>query len=171
MKNIVLIGMPSAGKSTVGIILAKTLGMSFVDTDIVIQENSNMLLQEIIDTQGIKSFLSIEESSILSIRCKKSIIATGGSVIYSSKAMEYLKQEGIVIYFKIDFAEMSRRLDNISTRGIALDKNQSIFDMYNQRVPIYEKYADITVDCSQKDVEEIINSVIDEIKRGYLKND
>ena len=165
MKNIVLIGMPSAGKSTVGIILAKTLGMSFVDTDIVIQENSNMLLQEIINTKGIDSFLSIEESSILSIKCKKSIIATGGSVIYSSKAMEYLKLEGIVIYFKIDFAEMNRRLDNISTRGIALDQDQSLFDMYNQRVPLYEKYADITVDCSQKGVEEIINIVMDQIKR------
>jgi len=163
MKNIILIGMPSAGKSTVGVVLAKTLGMNFIDTDIAIQENTGRILQEIINIDGIDAFLKIEESNILSLKCKNSVIATGGSVVFSDKSMNYLKKKGHIIYLRIGFEEIVRRLNNITTRGIVLAKSQSLLDIYNQRIPLYQKYADITIDCSDKDVEDIIENVINEI--------
>jgi shikimate kinase len=163
MKNIIIIGMPSAGKSTVGVILAKTLGMNFTDTDILIQENTGRLLQEIITTDGIDAFLKIEEITILSLTCNNSIIATGGSVVLSDRSMDYLKKDGLVIYLNIIFEEMVQRLNNITTRGIVLDEGQSLIDMYNQRIPLYEKYAEITIDCSKEDVEDIIKKLINEV--------
>jgi shikimate kinase len=163
MKNIVIIGMPSAGKSTVGVILAKTLGMNFTDTDIVIQENTGRLLQEIINSDGIDAFLKIEESTILSLNVTSSVIATGGSVVLSDKSMDYLKKDGLVIYFNIVFEEMVQRLNNITTRGIVLAEGQNLLDLYNERIPLYEKYADITIDCSKEDVEDIIKKVIHEL--------
>ncbi|MDD1703348.1 MAG: shikimate kinase [Methanoregula sp.] len=163
MKNIILIGMPGAGKSTVGVILAKTLGQNFIDTDIAIQEDSGKLLQEIIDTEGPGAFLKIEERTILSRHFHNSVIATGGSVVFSGKAMEYLKAEGVVVYLKISFEEMVRRLNNITTRGIVLVSGQSLSDMYYQRIPLYEKYADITIDWSDEDFEKIVEKVIGEL--------
>ncbi len=165
MKNIVLIGMPGAGKSTVGVILAKALGRTFIDTDIVIQENAGRLLQEIIDREGPGAFLKIEEKTILSLHCHNSVIATGGSVVFSQKAMESLKKEGVVIYLAISFEEMEERLRNITTRGIVLFSGESLSDMYHERVPLYEKYADITVDCSKGDFEDIVEKVIGELDR------
>ena len=163
MKNIVLIGMPSAGKSTVGVVLAKTLGMSFVDSDLVIQEKTGRLLQDIINEDGIDDFLEIEENSILSLKVKNTIIATGGSVIFCNKAIEHLKLEGIVVYLKVEFEEIVKRLDNITTRGVVLANGYSLKDMYNERAPLYEKYSDVIIDCSKKGVEEIIFNVINEI--------
>ncbi|MFY9799997.1 MAG: shikimate kinase [Methanoregula sp.] len=163
MKNIVIIGMPGAGKSTMGVILAKTLGRNFIDTDIVAQENTGRLLQEIIDNEGTGAFLETEEKTILSLHGHNAVIATGGSVVFSEKAMEHLKKDGVIIYLKISFEEMVRRLNNITTRGIVLDAGQSLFDMYNQRVPLYEKYADITIDCSDGDFEHCIGNVIDQL--------
>jgi len=160
MKNIVIIGMPGAGKSTMGVILAKTLGRNFIDTDIVAQEQSGKLLQEIIDNEGTDAFLKTEEHTILSLHCRNAVIATGGSVVFSEKAMEHLKNGGVVIYLKISFEEMSRRLRNITTRGIVLAAGQSLRDMYTQRVPLYEKYADITIDCSGSDFEDCIGQVL-----------
>ncbi len=165
MKNIILIGMPGAGKSTVGVILAKTLGMTFVDTDIAIQERTGKLLQEIIDTEGPDAFLKIEEETILSRHFDHAVIATGGSVVFSGKAMAHLKQEGVVIYLVISFEEMAKRLKNITTRGIILFKGESLSDMYHERIPLYGKYADITVECSDGDFEEIVGEVIGEIGR------
>jgi shikimate kinase len=161
MNNIILIGLPGAGKSTVGVILAKTLGMHFTDTDIVIQENTGRLLQEIIDKEGPESFKTIEESTILSLDCHHTVIATGGSAVYSEKAMAYLKSEGVVIYLKISCEEMVRRLKNITTRGIVLVPGQSLPAMYEERIPLYEKYADRIIDCSGDDVENIVEQVID----------
>ena len=160
MKNIILIGMPSAGKSTVGVILAKTLGMNFIDTDIAIQENSRRLLQEIIDTDGPDAFKKIEEKTILSLHCHRAVIATGGGAVFSERAMEHLTQDGVVVYLKISFDEMEKRLRNITTRGIVLIAGQGLFDMYTQRIPLYEKYADITIDCSKDDFEIIVQKVI-----------
>jgi shikimate kinase len=165
MKNIILIGMPGAGKSTVGVILAKTLGMTFVDTDIAIQERTGRLLQEIIDTDGPAAFLKTEEETVLSLHCCNSVIATGGSVVFSGKAMVHLKKDGVVVYLAISFDEMAKRLKNITTRGIVLFSGESLFDMYHERVPLYEKYADITVDCSEGEFEDIIGEVIGEIGR------
>ena len=163
MKNIILIGMPGAGKSTVGVILAKTLGMNFIDTDIVLQKHTGRLLQEIINSDGIDAFLKIEERTLLSLNFSNSVIATGGSVVLSEKLMEYLKKTGMVIYFYIIFEEMVRRLNNIMTRGVVLGEGQRLLDLYNQRIPLYEKYADITIDCSDRDIEKIIETVIHEI--------
>jgi shikimate kinase len=163
MRNIVLIGMPSAGKSTVGVILAKTLGMSFTDTDLVIQQSTGRLLQEIINTDGVKDFLKIEESNILSLKVRKTVIATGGSVIFSEVAIDHLKKEGIIVYLRVEFEEIIKRLDNITTRGVVLANGQNLNDMYNQRAPLYEKYADIIIDCTNKSVEEIVCILKNEI--------
>jgi shikimate kinase len=163
IKNIVLIGMPGAGKSTMGVILAKTLGRNFIDTDIVAQETTGRLLQEIIDAEGTDAFLNTEEKTILSLHCHHAVIATGGSVVFSEKAMEHLKREGVVLYLKISFEEMEHRLKNITTRGIVLVAGQSLHEMYTQRVPLYEKYADITIDCTDGDFEQCVGNAIDEL--------
>ena len=165
MKNIVIIGMPGAGKSTMGVILAKTLGRNFIDTDIVAQETTGRLLQEIIDDEGIDAFLETEEKTILSLHIHHAVIATGGSVVFSEKAMEHLRRDGVVLYLKISFEEMVRRINNITTRGIVLVAGQSLRDMYNQRVPLYEKYADITIDCSDGDFEKCIGNVMHELRK------
>ncbi|HWS21702.1 MAG TPA: shikimate kinase [Methanoregula sp.] len=160
MRNIILTGMPGAGKSTVGVILAKTLGMNFIDTDIVLQENSGRMLQEIINTDGIDAFLQAEESVIVSLNGENMIIATGGSVVFSEKSMQYLKKQGIIIYLSLSYEEMARRIRNITTRGIVLAADQSLLDLYNQRLPLYEKYADRTIDCSDRDVEKIVENIL-----------
>lgn len=165
MKNIIIIGMPGAGKSTMGVVLAKTLGRNFIDTDIVIQERAGRLLQEIIDDEGPEAFLEIEEKILLSLHCRNAVIATGGSVVFSENAMEHVKVSGVVIYLKISCEEMVRRLSNITTRGIVLLAGQSLPDMYAQRIPLYEKYADITIDCSDDDFENSIANVIDELAK------
>jgi shikimate kinase len=165
MKNIVLIGMPGAGKSTVGVILAKTLGRKFVDTDIVIQEKRGRLLQDIIDEDGPEAFLEIEEETIRSLQCHHSVIATGGSVVFSTKAMEHLKSHGVVLYLSISYEEMVRRLDNIMTRGIVLVAGESLRDMYDERVPLYEQYADITIDCTDIHFEKSIGKVVADLKK------
>ena len=164
MKNIILIGMPGAGKSSMGVILAKALRRTFVDTDIVIQEQAGRLLQDIIDTEGPDAFLLKEERAILSLHCSNAVIATGGSVVFSRNAMEHLKSSGVVIYLHIPFEEMEKRLRNITTRGIVLHEGESLHDLYNERVPLYEKYADITVDCTDEDFEDCVGNVIEEIK-------
>ncbi|MDD1684486.1 MAG: shikimate kinase [Methanoregula sp.] len=165
MKNIVIIGMPGAGKSTMGVILAKALGRNFIDTDIVIQENAGQLLQEIIDTGGAGAFLRIEEKAILSLHFRNAVVATGGSVVFSRRAMEHLKRDGVVIYLKISFEEMEKRLKNITTRGIVLVAGQGLRDMYDQRVPLYEKYADITIECSDEDFEDCVGSVVEQLRK------
>jgi shikimate kinase len=164
MKNIILIGMPGAGKSTAGVILAKALGMTFIDTDIVIQEQTGRLLQEIIDTEGTDAFLKLEERTILSLQCRNTVLATGGSVVFSGKVMEHLESGGIVVYLKISFEEMEQRLRNIMTRGIVLVAGQSLQAMFDQRIPLYETYADITIDCSGRDFETVVGTIMDKLR-------
>ena len=166
MKTIILIGLPGAGKSTIGVILAKSLGMNFIDTDIVMQERTGRLLQELIDDEGIDAFLAIEEDTALSLDADNTVIATGGSVVLSDRAMKHLKSKSIIIYLIISFEEMVRRLGNITTRGIVLFPGQSLSDMYDQRIPLYEKYADIRIDCSDGDFERILEAVVSEIRES-----
>lgn len=168
MNNIILIGLPGAGKSTLGVILAKALGMKFIDTDLLIQEKTGELLQKIIDEQGHACFLQIEEDIILSLNLSHTVIATGGSVIYSNPGMEHLKSDGICIYLRISRDEMDRRLYNIKTRGIVLAPGQSLHDLYDERVPLYEQWADIKIDCEKENFENVVESVIVAI-RDYSK--
>lgn len=160
MDNIVLIGVPGAGKSTVGVILAKTLGMHFIDTDIGIQEKTGRLLQEILDEDGPDAFRKIEEQTILSLSPHNTVIATGGSAVFSRDAMEYLKSTGTVVYLEISYDEMEKRLNNITTRGIVLLAGQSLRGMYDQRIPLYEEYADVTIACSSEDFEIIVGKIM-----------
>ena len=166
MKNIVLIGMPGSGKSTVGVLLAKTIGRKFIDTDILIQETTGRLLQEIIDQEGPDSFLAIEEKTILSLHRHRAVIATGGSVVYSQKAMEHLKEHGVVLYLEISYNEMVRRLSNITTRGIVLHPGQGLRDIYDERVPLYEQYADITINCTDEHFENCIANIVDGLRQS-----
>ncbi|MDK2915591.1 MAG: shikimate kinase [Euryarchaeota archaeon] len=160
-RNIVLIGMPGAGKSTVGVVLAKSLGMQFIDTDLLIQERAGRMLQEILDTDGPDAFKRIEEETILSLHPRRAVIATGGSVVCSEAAMAHLKSAGVVVYLEIPYDEMVRRLKNITTRGILLLPGQSLREMYDERVLLYERYADLTVACSDEDLESVVENVIE----------
>ncbi|MGL4369591.1 MAG: shikimate kinase, partial [Spirochaetota bacterium] len=153
-----------AGKSTIGVVLAKTLGYTFIDTDILIQNSENRLLQEIIDEEGIRRFLSIEERVIISNTYDRCIIATGGSAVLSRNIMDYLNRDSIVVYLSLDMETIISRIKNISTRGIVLDKNQSIEDMYHARKPLYEKYAGIIIDCNSKPFENIISEIADSVR-------
>ena len=169
--NLTLIGMPAAGKSTVGVILAKTLGMHFVDTDILIQEKEGELLQNIIDKKGNDYFKHVEEKVLCGMDARDTVISTGGSAIYYPAAMEHLKKDGIVIYIDVEFEEIERRLDNISTRGITLAKGETLKDLYNKRVPLYEKYADLTLKSEAgMTVEECIDAIVKALRiSGKLK--
>jgi shikimate kinase len=162
--NIVLIGMPGAGKSTVGVVLAKTLGKAFVDTDLLIQQAERRLLQQIIQTDGVAAFLAAEERVVLQMAVTNAVIATGGSVVYSRAIMAYLKQIGMVIYLQLPFTEIERRITNMTSRGIAIGAGQQLSDLYRERTPLYERYADLTVDCSGLPLEAVITAIVTKIK-------
>lgn len=170
--NIVLIGMPGAGKSTVGVVLAKTLGYDFVDTDILLSRQIKMTLQAYIDAFGIEAFLKAEERTALSLCVGKTVIATGGSMVLSESAMQHLKENSLTAFLDIPPAELIRRLNNIKTRGIVLTQGQTIDELYRQRRPLYLKYADITVPAAEgykPDFEEIVAALTKEVlgkKRG-----
>jgi shikimate kinase len=166
--NIVLIGMSGAGKSTLGVLLAKALGMDYVDTDIVIERHEGRLLQDIIDNYGIEKFMEVEEKIVSELQLKNCIISTGGSVIYSAIAMNALKQGGQVIYLHVPYEEISRRLINITTRGIVIKKGNSLKDVYEERVPLYIKYSDKTLDCSNKDIEHCVSEIIEKIEESQF---
>jgi len=164
MKNITLIGMSGAGKSTIGVLLAKALGYEFVDTDLMIQKKEGKLLQEIIDEKGIEYFLTVEGQVIESIKAEKSIISTGGSVIYKSNAMKHLSEISEVIYLQVSFKEIERRLENITTRGIVMEKPMTLKDVYEERISLYEKYADFKLNCDEMGIEEIISFLTQKYK-------
>lgn len=156
--NIVLIGMPGAGKSTIGVVLAKTAALEFVDTDLLIQKQTGRKLQEIIDSDGIDAFLKTEGEVISSLDCRNSVIATGGSAIFSKSAMNNLRRDGVIVYLEVPLQEIKRRVDNITTRGIAMKPGETLETIYRERIPLYKKYADITVTCG--DTEHTVNSII-----------
>jgi shikimate kinase len=163
--NVVLIGMPGAGKSTVGVLLAKALGLSFVDTDLLLQEREGRLLQEVIDVEGVDEFLRREEAVILGLEARGAVIATGGSAIYGPAAMARLRRAGTVVYLQVALAEIERRVRNMGNRGIAVERGRTLADLYAERVPLYEKFADLTFDCSGCGVEETVTRVAEAIRR------
>ncbi len=147
MDNIILIGMPGAGKSTVGVLLAKRLGYRFVDTDLLIQEKENRRLFEILRDCGNEYFAAAENKTVASLKAEKSVIATGGSVVFGTDAMENLKSLGKVVYLRVPLCEIEKRVSNFETRGILMKSGQTLEDIFYERTPLYEKYADLTVDC------------------------
>lgn len=158
--NIVLIGMPGVGKSTIGVVLAKILAYHFLDSDLVIQEKEGKRLHQIISEKGTEGFLEIENNVNASLNADGTIIATGGSVIYGKEAMEHLKEIGKVVYLKADYQTIQNRLGNLKKRGVALKKGQTLKDLYDERTKLYELYADITVDEKGLGTEETIDAVL-----------
>lgn len=157
--NIILIGMPGAGKSTVGVVLAKRLGYNFVDSDLVIQDKYGKLLHDLIEEHGVKGFWKIENDVNAGLNLHKSIIATGGSAVYGSEAMEHLREIGTVVYLKLPYEEITERLGDLNARGVTLLPGQTLEDLYAERIPLYEKYAHVTVDCEGKMLREIVAEV------------
>lgn len=157
--NIILIGMPGVGKSTVGVILAKILGYQFVDSDLVIQQETGKKLREIIAEQGTDGFIQTENRINAALRAERSVIATGGSVVYGKEAMEHLKDIGVVVYIKQNLWHLKKRLRNIKSRGVVLKKGQTLDSLYEERAVLYEKYADVIVDEHGLDVEQTIEAV------------
>lgn len=157
--NIVLIGMPGVGKSTVGVVLAKALGYQFVDADLLIQEAEGKLLSELIEEHGTDGFIEIENRVNSQIQTHRSVIATGGSVVYGKEAMEHLKSIGTVVYLKQNLRVLQRRLRNLKGRGVVLKEGQTLVDLYKERTVLYEKYADITVDQYKQRIEQTLKAV------------
>jgi shikimate kinase len=161
MNCITLIGMPGCGKSTVGVVLAKASGKDFIDTDILIQEHEGELLQNIINHNGIEHFKKIEAKALTELSKNNCVIATGGSAIYYPEAIKNLKSLGTIVYIKLSFETIKGRLDNIKTRGIAMEAGQTLEMLYEQRVPLYEKYADVVIDGENKDVEDLVQEILE----------
>ena len=159
MDNIILIGMPGAGKSTVGVILAKVMGYHFIDSDLLIQEQEQCLLKDIIERDGLEGLIAIEEQVNKSIQAKHSVIATGGSVIYGTEAMEHLKSIGTVVYIRLSYETINKRLGNIKQRGVVFREGQTLQSLYEERCPYYEKYAHIIIDAEGLDTEEVMEAI------------
>ena len=165
MKNLVLIGMPGVGKSTVGVILAKVLGYEFVDSDLVIQKKEGRLLKDIIEEQGPEGFIEVENRINSELDVTSSIIATGGSIVYGKEAMEHLRQIGTIIYLRQSLEEIEARLTNIKNRGVVFKDGQTMKDLYNERCTLYERYADITIDEEGLDIEQTIEAVVKALEK------
>lgn len=164
MKNIVLIGMPGSGKSTVGVVLAKMLGLHFLDSDLVIQETEGKLLSEIIEEKGPDGFLTVEDRINAGLQCEKTVIATGGSAVFGANAMAHLKEIGTVVYLKLSYEELTTRLGNLKGRGVVLRDGQTLKNLYEERIPLYEKYADVVIEELGEGIEETARKIIDKIR-------
>ena len=159
MKNLILIGMPGAGKSTVGVVLAKQQGYHFVDSDLVIQEQTGLLLHEIIEQQGDDGFRQVENRINADLAVKHSVIATGGSVIYGPKAMAHLRDISRVVYLQLSYGHVAERLGDLAARGVTFAPGQTLLDLYNERCPLYEQYAHIILPCDGKSIDEIVRMI------------
>lgn len=154
--NISLIGMPGVGKSTVGVLLAKATGRDFLDTDILLQTSERRALQAIIDADGLEGFCRLEEACILRLKPSGVVIATGGSAVYSEEAMRRLKAAGPVVWLELPIAELKVRLRNLSTRGVVMPRDQSVEELYAARLPLYQHWADLTVNCVGLTTDQVV---------------
>ncbi len=152
--NIILIGMPGCGKSTLGIVAAKMLCMDFADVDLIIQKKIGMSLQEYIDRYGVEAFLDTEAETVCGLEMSNTVIATGGSAVLRERAAEYLSRLGRIVYLRLPCDEIERRVTNLSRRGVAMESGETLHDVYRKRAPIYEKYANITIDINGGDIAE-----------------
>ena len=163
MQNLILIGMPGCGKSTVGVVLAKALGLDFIDSDLVIQREMDAKLSQLIDRYGDDGFREIENRINASLLAQDSVIATGGSVVYGEEAMQHLKEIGTVIYLKLSCEAIADRLGDLHARGVTIKPGWTLRDLYNERVPLYEKWADIIVDCEHLKLREVVADICRQI--------
>jgi shikimate kinase len=169
MKNIILIGMPGAGKSTIGVVLAKILGYQFLDSDLLIQKQEGQILQDLIEDKGTRGFLAIENQVNRDIETETTIIATGGSAVYCHEAMMKLKEQGIVVYLQLSYENIVKRLGSLERRGVVLKKGETLLDLYRERIPLYEQYADIVVNIDDLDMNEAtekMRATISEAQKG-----
>ena len=167
--NIILIGMPGCGKSTIGVLLAKNLAYGFLDSDLVIQEQSGRKLQDMIDEMGPEAFSAFEDAVNATLIPHNTVIATGGSAVYGTRAMEHFKQIGTVVYLKASYETIEKRIRNFATRGIVIPEGQTFRDVYNERTALYEKYADITVDvdadiADEADIWDVVEAITAKLK-------
>ena len=159
-QNVILIGMPTAGKSTVGVVLAKMLGCDYVDTDLLIQKQQGCRLEETIKNKGDEAFLDIEADVCVALEAENAVIATGGSVIYRERGMAHLKEIGTLVYLKISPETLKERLNDAASRGVVLKEGQTLDSLYQERVQLYEQYADLTVDEGSMRFEEVVAEVL-----------
>lgn len=165
MRNIILIGMPACGKSTVGVLLAKTLGLGFTDTDLIIQIQNKSTLQHIIDINGLDKFKEYENSALLSVTTESdTVIATGGSAVFCEKGMRHLKRNGVCVYLDLPLYDIQSRLSNIKTRGIACRRGEGLEEIFKEREPLYNKYADIKINCMDKSCEQIVEKIAGSVR-------
>lgn len=167
LHNVTLIGMPASGKSTVGVLLAKRLGFSFVDVDIVIQEKEGRLLKEIIEAQGQAGFMEVENRINAELFVSHSVIAPGGSVIYGKEAMDHYKEISTVVYLKLSYEEVENRLGDLTDRGVVLKSGMTLRDLYEERIPYYERYADITIDETGLDAGQTVDQLRELLEKKY----
>ena len=163
MKNIILIGMPGSGKSTVGVVLAKKLGYQFIDSDLVIQERCRKLLHQLIDERGEAGFVMLENEVNASILADSAVIATGGSAVYGEEAMAHFRQIGKIVYLELAFEELEKRLGDLHERGVVLKEGMTLKELYEERIPLYEKYADIVVPCTGRDIRDVLEEIVKRI--------
>lgn len=159
MDNIILIGMPGSGKSSVGVVLAKALGMDFLDGDLLIQQREGRLLQVLLDSMGTARFLDLERDVLCSIDCHGTVIAPGGSCVCREESMAHLKALGTVVYLQLSYPEVAGRIQNLTTRGIALEPGQTLSDVYHYRAPLYARWADLTVPAAGQSLGETVEAV------------
>ncbi|MBQ2730045.1 MAG: shikimate kinase [Clostridia bacterium] len=167
LDNIILIGMPGSGKSTLGVLFAKAEMYAFCDTDLLVQQKEKLPLFKIIEKKGLEGFLETENEVVSGLHgYHRTVIATGGSVVLSEQAMQNLKKNGVIMYIKLSPEEIKRRVRNITTRGIVMREGETLDDIYRERVPLYEKYADITVDCEGLKTEQSVEKMVKVLKEA-----